>query len=465
MVDLPPSAPLEPTASDLIPDDISAIVHDISEHLARGEVDRIRESVADLAPVDMASLLELSAPDDRQVLIGLLQDFITPDVLSELAIEVREDVLERLSSSAIAEAVAELESDDAVDILEDLDDAQRADVLAQLPTEEREAAEEALSFPEESAGRLMQREVVAVSQDWTVGKTLDHIRDLGEQLPSEFYDIIVIDPFHHAVGSVPLFSLMRSARGVKLRDIMSTEIHLIPAAMDQEEAAYILKRYRLQSAPVVQADGRLLGVITFDDVVDILEEETEEDIRRMGGVGAEESIHDDVMEVTRSRFTWLFVNLLTAVAASIAIGMFESTLQAVVALAVLMPIVASMGGNAGTQTLTVAVRALAKKEIGPSNYWLLIFREVRIGVVNGAGFALIMGFVAWVWFRDVKIGLVIACALFTNLVAAGFSGALIPIAMRRFGIDPAVASTVFLTTITDLIGFVAFLGLATLILF
>jgi magnesium transporter len=235
--------------------------------------------------------------------------------------------------------------------------------------------------------------------------------------------------------------------------------------MDREEAAHILKRYRLQSAAVVREDGYLLGALTFDDVSDILEEETEEDIRRMGGVGVEESIHDDVMEVTRSRFSWLFVNLLTAIMASLAIGMFEATLQQVVALAVLMPIVASMGGNAGTQTLTVAVRALAKKELGPSNYWGLVLREVRIGAVNGVGFAIIMGLVAWFWFEDVGIGLVIALAMVINLIAAGFSGALIPIAMRRFGIDPAVASAVFLTTITDVIGFVAFLGLATIFLF
>jgi magnesium transporter len=462
---LPPVPPADEVQIEHTAPDLGQLARQVSEWLSKGELEQIKAMVAELEAVDFADLLELSTPNDRQILIGLLQDEITPEVLSSLEMEVREDVLERLPAHVIAEAVAELDSDDAIDILEDLDDEQRADVLASLPSEDRADAQEALSYPEESAARLMQREVVAVPEEWTVGKTIDHMRDLSEELPDQFYDVIVVDPWHKVVGTLPLYTLMRTTRGVKLREIMSTDMHLINASMDREEAAHILKRYRLQSAAVVREDGYLLGALTFDDVSDILEEETEEDIRRMGGVGVEESIHDDVMEVTRSRFSWLFVNLLTAIMASLAIGMFEATLQQVVALAVLMPIVASMGGNAGTQTLTVAVRALAKKELGPSNYWGLVLREVRIGAVNGVGFAIIMGLVAWFWFEDVGIGLVIALAMVINLIAAGFSGALIPIAMRRFGIDPAVASAVFLTTITDVIGFVAFLGLATIFLF
>lgn len=438
----------------------------VHDWLAKGEVSPITALADELPPVDLAGLLELSSYDDRQILIGLLREQLTPEVLSYLAVEVREELLERLPSREIAAAVAELYSDDAVDLVEDLDDKQRAEVIAALPTEERQAVEQALTYPEESAGRIMQREVVSVTDDSTVGKVVDWLLQENEDnLPPEFHDIIIIDPFRKVVGTVPLYALLRAGRGTKIRDIMRDETRHIPVTMDREEVAQIFKRYRLQSAPVVDAEDKLLGVITIDDAVEVIAEEAEEDIRRMGGVGTEESVHDDVVQVTRSRFSWLFVNLLTAILASLAIGLFEASLQKVVALAVLMPIVASMGGNAGTQTLTVAVRALATKELLPSNYWRLVIREGRIGAVNGIAFAFIVGVVASFWFHDPIIGLVIGAAMIINLIAAGLSGALIPIALRRFGFDPAVAGAVFLTTVTDIVGFVAFLGLATMVLF
>lgn len=449
-----------------IPSVTAETVVRVHEWLSRGEVGRIVALATELQEVDRAGLLELSSADDRQILIGLLKELITPEVLSCLAMEVREDVLERLPASEIAAVVAELESDDAVDMVEDLDDAQRAAVIASLPAEDRQHVEQALTYPEDSAGRIMQREVVTVPDDSTVGKTVDWIlQEDAENLPPEFYDLIVLDPFRKVVGTVPLYGLLRASRSTKIRDIMHEDTRHIPVTMDREEVASIFQRYRLQSAPVVDEQDKLLGVITIDDVVEVLKEEAEEDIRAMGGVGVEESIHDDVMQVTRSRFGWLFINLLTAILASLAIGLFEASLQQVVALAVLMPIVASMGGNAGTQTLTVAVRALATRELVPSNYWRLVLREVRIGATNGIGFALLVGLVAWVWFHSFLIGLVIGAAMVINLVAAGFSGAIIPIVLRRFGFDPAVAGAVFLTTVTDIVGFVAFLGLATLILF
>jgi magnesium transporter len=461
MADTPENLPDPP-----IPTVTGETVVQVHDWLTRGEMGRIVALASELPEVDRAGLLELSSYDDRQILIGLLKDQLTPEVLSHLDLDVREEVLERLPAKEIAAVVAELESDDALDIVEDLDDAQRAEVIANLPAQDRQQLEQALTYPEDSAGRIMQREVVAVHDDSTVGKIVDHIlQEEAANLPPEFYDLIVIDPFRKVVGTVPLYSLLRASRSTKIRDIMREETRHIPVTMDREEVAEIFQRYRLQSAPVVDEQDKLLGVITIDDVVEVLQEEAEEDIRRMGGVGVEESIHDDVIQVTRSRFAWLFLNLLTAILASLAIGMFEASLQQVVALAVLMPIVASMGGNAGTQTLTVAVRALATKELVPSNYWRLVVREVRIGATNGLGFAVLVGLVAWGWFHSALIGLTIALAMVINLIAAGFSGAIIPIILRRFGFDPAVAGAVFLTTVTDIVGFVAFLGLATLILF
>jgi len=455
---------------EILPDHIPAVsartVVDVHDWLAKGEVGRITALAAELQPVDLAGLLELSTFDDRQILIGVLRDQITPEVLSCLDPEVRDDVLERLPAREIAAVVAELDSDDAVDLVEDLDDEQRAAVIASLPAADRLVVEEALTYPEESAGRIMQREVVAVPEDYTVGKTIDWLRDQAEHLPPAFHDVIVVDPFHKVVGTLPLYTLLRSVRGAKIREIMSEETQHIPVTMDREAVAHIFQRYRLQSAPVVNTEDKLLGVITIDDVVEVLQEEAEEDIRQLGGVGTEESFHDDVMKITRSRFSWLFINLLTAILASLVVGLFEASLQKVVALAVLMPITASMGGNAGTQTLTVAVRALATHDLVPSNYWRMILRETRIGFMNGIGFAVIMGGIAAVWFPDQPlIGPVIAAAMIINLLAAGFTGAAIPIALRHFGFDPAVSAAVFLTTVTDIVGFLAFLGLATLVLF
>ena len=440
------------------------MVTDVHQWLARGDIASITALADSLLPVDLADLIEFCNSEDRQILIGVLKPFLSPDVLSYLEIEVRDEVLDRLGPKEIAAVVAELDSDDAVDLVEELDDDQRAAVIAALPREERQQVEEALAWPEESAGRLMQREVVAVPSDWTVGKTLDYLREQNENLPPVFHDIVVVDPWKKVVGTLHLYNLMRSGRAVKVRDIMDEDVRHIPVTMDREEIAFLFKRYRLQSAPVVDGQDQLLGVITFDDMVDVMGEEAEEDIRAMSGVNAEESIHDNVLEVTRSRFVWLFVNLVTAFAASAAIGLFEATLEQIVALAVLMPIVASMGGNAGTQTLTVAVRAMATRDIGPSNYWRLIGRESAIGFINGLGFAVLVGLVAWLWFDSASIGLIIAVAMVINLVAAGFCGAIIPIVLEKFGVDPAVASSVFLTTVTDIVGFVAFLGLATVIL-
>ncbi len=426
----------------------ATMVLQVHDWLARGDVGKVIEPAENLPPVDLAGLFELSSYEDRQIMIGLLKEQLDPETLSQLAPEVREEILDRLGPREIAAAVADMDSDDAVDLVEDLDDEQRAAVIANLPTEERQQVEEALAYPEESAGRLMQREVVAVPEDWTIGKTLDWLTEAADSddLPVEFHDIIVVDPWRKVSGTVPLYELLRARRGIKIRDIMHDETRIIPVTMDREEIGNIFKRYRLQSAPVVDAEGKLLGVITIDDAVEIIEEEAEEDIFAMGGVNAEESIHADVLHVSRSRFSWLFVNIITAVLASMAIGLFSASLEQVVALAVLMPIVASMGGNAGTQTMTIVVRALATGELVPSNYRRLITREVMIGAINGIGFAVIIGVVSWLRFSDVLIGCVIASAMVINLITAGLFGALVPIVLRRIGVDPAVSSAVFVTT-------------------
>jgi magnesium transporter len=360
-----------------------------------------------------------------------------------------------------------LDSDDAVQVIEELDEDEQKQLLEAIPAGERTLIEASLAYPEDSAGRLMQRELVAVPTYWTVGETIDFMRRSAERaddaMPDIFYDIFVVDPTHKPVGSIPLSRLLRTTRPIPVTDIMESEMKLIPAVMDQEEVAFLFRRRDLVSAPVVDDGGRLVGAITVDDVVDVIDEEHEEDIMRLGGV-SEDDLYDAAVKTTRSRFLWLLVNLCTAILASVVIGYFEGTIDQIVALAVLMPIVASMGGNAGTQTMTVAVRALAMKELTPTNAMRVIGKELLVGGINGVLFALLTGAVAWFWFGSAIIGLVIALAMIVNLVVAGLAGTTIPLMLERSGIDPAVASSVLLTTITDVVGFAAFLGLAAWII-
>jgi magnesium transporter len=376
---------------------------------------------------------------------------------------VREDVLEAMEPAEVAAAITELDTDDAVDVIEDLPVEDQRQILAKLSPSDRALLEEALTFPEDSAGRLMQREIVTVPENWTVGDTIDYMRSRATALPRDFYDVFAVDADLKPVGVLPLSRLMRNQRDIKVADIMAVDLHPVPLAMDQEEVALMFRQYGLVSAAVVDRDGRLAGVITADDVVHVVDKEAEEDLMRLGGV-KEDDFYEAVLATTRARFPWLLVNLLTVIVASIVIGFFEQTIQKVVALAILMPIVASMGGNAGTQTLTVAVRALAMKELTSTNAKRVVSKEVIVGAINGLLFAGVMGPIAWLWFGEVAIGAVIAAAMIINLVAAGFVGIATPIVLERLGIDPAVASTVLLTAITDVVGFLAFLGLAALVL-
>lgn len=439
----------------------------VRDRLEADEPDAVAALLADWHAGDVAHLLEQSDAEERERLVALLRPSFDAEILAYLPLDLRDEIVSLLNPKELAAAVAELDTDDAVDVIQDLDDEAQQAILENLPAETRALVEEGLTFPESSAGRLMSREFVSVPQFWTVGRLLDYLRAAAgtdeSALPEQFYDIFVVDPMHRVIGTVPLSRVMRSKRTVRLMDILTKDIHSFSATADQEEVARSFRRYGLVSAPVVDKAGRLIGVVTVDDVVDVIEEEAEEDMLRLGGVG-EGDLYRAVLDTTKSRFSWLAINLVTAIVASVVIGFFEATIAQVVALAVLMPIVASMGGNAGTQTLTVAVRALATRELSEANAARVIGKEMLVGTANGALFALLAGGIAYLWFRDPLIGLVIGIAMIVNMMCAGLFGALIPFALHRMKIDPAVASSVFLTTVTDVVGFLAFLGLASLIL-
>jgi magnesium transporter len=435
-------------------------VHAVVEALEAGEAAKVRELTLSLHEADLADLIGLLRPEQRGELIAMLGPDFNAAALPELDESVRDQVLEVMPTEQVAEALQQLDSDEAVYVIEDLDKEEQSDILAKLPPFERAQLERSLEYPEDSAGRIMQTDLIAVPPFWSVGQAIDYMR-VADDLPDRFYEIFVVDPAYHLIGSVALNRLLRSKRPVTIDSITERDIHPIEADADQEEVAREFERYNLTSAPVVDQDRRLVGVITADDVVEVVQEEASEDILRMGGV-AGESVSDSVLSTTRHRFTWLLANLVTAILASWVISLFEATIEQMVALAVLMPIVASMGGNAGTQTMTVAVRALAMQDLGPVNAVRVIVRECAVGMLNGLLFALIMAAIAYFWFGSDQLGLVIGVAMIVNLIAAALAGILIPLALDALGLDPAIASGVFVTTVTDVVGFFAFLGLAAL---
>ncbi|MBK8439991.1 MAG: magnesium transporter [Rhodobacter sp.] len=415
-----------------------------------------------LHAADIADILEQIGASDRAALLALWHGGIDGDVLSELDESIREEVIGALPETVVAEAMRELETDDLVDILEDLEAPAQGKILDALEDADRVAVEQALAYPEYSAGRLMQREVVVAPEHWTVGEAIDFLRG-ADELPYQFYHVILTDPRMHPTGYVTLGRILSSARKVKLCDIVEDGFRTVEATEEEADVAYIFNQYHMISCPVVDDAGRLVGVITIDDAMNVLDEEHEEDMLRMAGVGDESSISDRVLETTRLRLPWLFVNLLTAILASLVISQFEDVIVKVVALAVLMPIVASMGGNAATQSLTVAVRALSTRDLTGANVSRVIWRETAVGLLNGVFFAVVMGLVSAFWFQDPSLGLVIAAAMVVNLVVAGMAGILVPVMMERAGVDPALASGTFVTTVTDVVGFFVFLGLAGLV--
>ncbi|MBY5318752.1 magnesium transporter [Rhizobium johnstonii] len=419
----------------------------------------LRQNVARLHESEIGDLLEAIQPDQRLALVRLLGDDFDMTALTEVDEAIRREIVDQMPNAQIAAAIGELDSDDAVYILEDLDKEDREEILAQLPFTERVRLRRALDYPESSAGRRMQTEFVAVPPFWTVGQTIDYMRD-EEDLPYSFSQIFVIDPTFKLLGAVDLDQILRTKRQTKIEQIMRETNHPVPAEMDQEEAAQLFEQYDLLSAAVVDENGRLVGVLTIDDVVDVIHEEADEDIKRLGGVGDEE-LSDNVLSTVRSRFLWLLINLGTAMLSASVIGLFDGSIEKMIALAVLMPIVASMGGNAGTQTMTVTVRALATRDLDIYNAGRIIRREAGVGVLNGIVFASIMGMIAGTWFHDYQLGGVIAAAMVINLMAAALAGILLPLLLDKMGADPAIASSVFVTTVTDCTGFFAFLGIAT----
>ncbi|WP_413718354.1 magnesium transporter [Silicimonas sp. MF1-12-2] len=427
-----------------------------------GDRARLEEVLEPLHPADIADLLEQVGADSRTSILRLAGDYIDGEILSEIDEDIRDSVIEALEPEVLAAAVQELESDDVVDLIEDLDEPQQEAILDVLDMVDRIAVEKALSYPEYSAGRLMQREVVIAPEHWTVGDTIDHLR-ANADLPDQFYHIVLVDPRHRPTAYVTLGRIMSSRREVPLKAITEDSFRVFEVDEEEGDVAYAFNQYHLISAPVVDSDGRLVGVITIDDAMAVLDEEHEEDVLRLGGVG-DESLSNSTLEIVRRRFPWLGINLATAILASIVISFFDEVIAAVVALAVLMPIVASMGGNAGTQSMTVAVRALATRDLTGSNAWRVIRREAMAGLLNGMIFAIVMGLVGLVWFGQPMIGVVIAVAMVVNLLAAGLSGVLIPLALDKSGVDPALASGTFVTTVTDVVGFFAFLGLASVML-
>ncbi len=438
------------------------LVRAILEALESDDLERVEALAVPLHAADTADLLEIVTAEQRRMVVDALRPEFDPDILVELEETVRDEIIEYLSTDELAAAVTELDTDDAIYLLEDLDEAEKREVLAAVPAEDRIAVEAGLTFPENSAGRMMQRDLVSVPAYWTVGQTIDYLRS-SDDLPDEFYDLFVVDPRHVPVGYVSLSRAMRTRRPVLMKDIMDTDLKVVPAEMDQEDVGYLFHQYGLVSTPVVDAANRLIGVITVDDVVEVIDEEAEEDIMRLGGV-IETDLHESVWKTTRRRFAWLLVNLATAILASMVIALFDASIERMVALAILMPIVASMGGNAGTQTLTVTVRAIATKDITAANALRHVGKEGMVGLFNGVLFAVVTGVVAGVWFGDPLLGGVIGAAMIVNMVVAGFAGILVPLGLARIDVDPAIAASVFVTTLTDVVGFFAFLGLAALIL-
>ena len=444
--------------------DLHAIlVSEVIDALRADHPDTARQLVQSLHSADIADLLEHVSYEERERLVEVLREGFDPKILAELDDAVAEQVIDQLGLVHVAEVVASMETDDAVDVVEALDAEVQQAVLEPLSRVHRTLIEEGLSYPEDSAGRLMHRQVVAVPEDWSVGKTIDYLRD-ADDLPADFFDLFLIDPAHRPIGTIPLSRVLRTPRGVALTEIMRSDIRIIPADMDQEEVAFLFRQRDLISAPVIDAEGRLLGVITVDDIVDVIHEEHEEDIMGLAGVGTEDDLFHAIGDTTRSRFLWLMIHLVAAIAASAVISHFSGTIEELVALAILMPIVATMGGTAGIQALTVAVRAIAMKELTATNALRAIRKEILVSSLNGLLFGVLIGGLAWAWFGSPALGGVIALATVINLLTAGLTGSMLPVILQRAGFDPAVASSALLTSVTDVVGFYVFLALAAILL-
>ena len=432
-----------------------------SDKINIGDIQFINQTLKDLHPSDVANLIENLSYEIRIKLIEIESFGIAPEIFIELNESIQSEVLQLLSIDSISNIVKRLESDDAVSILENLELDKKNLILDKLPPKDRFLLEEGLSYPEDSAARIMQREFTAIPSDWTVGQTIDYLRE-SKDLPQEFLEIFIVDNEFKPIGIVPSSRVLRTSRASKMSLIMREMPVLISVNMDKEEVGQAFENYNLVSAGVVNKNNKLVGMITADDVVTVVQEEAEEDVLRLAGVGDEE-ITDTVFVKTKRRFNWLLVNLATALLASWVISIFGAEIEKVVALAFLMPIVASMGGNAGMQTLAVTIRAIATKELSDSNINKIITKEFFIGVLNGIIFAIITGVVVQLWFKQFDLSIIIAASMVLNMIVAGLCGILIPVTLKKMNIDPALASSVFVTTVTDVIGFLSFLGIGSLV--
>lgn len=459
MADITPETASPPEDGDLSAARIATVLSAVEAENAEA----LAAALDPLHAADIADLLEQVSAANRRALLTLYGREIDGEILSEIDESIREEVIEALPREVLAEAVRELDTDDVVDILEDLEPGEQDFILGSLESEDRAAVESAMAWPEHSAGRLMQSETVTVPEFWTVGQAIDHLR-AAEWLPDQFYHVILVDPRHRPVGYCTLGRVLAARREVALAAITEDSFRTIEATEKEAEVAHLFNKYHLISMPVVDGAGRLVGVITIDDAMNVLDEEHEEDVLRMAGVNEEAALSDSVVETVRGRVPWLAVNLVTALLASTVVGLFSDAIDALVALAVLMPIVASMGGNAGTQTMAVTVRALATRELTPANALRVVRREFAVGVLNGVVMGTGVSVVAMLWFGTPMLGVVIGLAMLGTLTVAALGGIAIPMLLSRFGIDPALASGPFVTTITDVVGFFAFLGLASVLL-
>jgi magnesium transporter len=460
-IDLP-TAGAAPEAGPLLDADDRLrpeFVRRVMDHVEAGETEAARALVEPLHPADIADLFELVDSDERRALAAALEEVLGGEVLAEMNEHVRDELIEEYEPHEVAEVAGEMETDDAVAMIEDMEEDEQRAVLRALDPDDRAAIEAALAYPEESAGRLMQRDLIAVPEHWTIGQVIDYLR-AGAELTTDFWEVFVVDGRHHPVGTCMLSWILRTPRHVAVADVMKREQTLIPVDMDQEEVALRFQKYALISAAVIDGSGRLVGMITVDDIVHIIQEEASEDVLLLSGAG-EGDINEPVVESYRSRVRWLIANLATAAVAATIIYLFEDTISRMVVLAALMPIVSGVGGNAGTQTLAVTVRALATNQLTQSNSWRAIAREMRVACLNGVTVAALLGIGVALCFQNPRLGAVIAAAMLTNILIAGLAGVMVPLALDRARADPAVASSIFVTMVTDSIGFLLFLGLAT----
>ena len=439
-----------------------SLISDVMDALDSSDRSKIILLTKDLSAADIADIINLIPRSEVGNFISFIESDFNPEILSELDENIREEVINLLGHSYVAEVLQKLQTDDAIHVIEDLEEGDKKLILNKIPKIEREELELSLNYPEYSAGRLMSVDFVALNPNINVGEAIDFLR-LDNDLPIEFYEIYLIDSSSQPVAAISLSNVIRSSREKSLKSLQSHELITISGEIDRELVAYQFERFDLVSAPVIDEVGKLIGVITADDIVEVLKDEAGEDIKLLGGVG-DEDITDNVIQASKGRFSWLFINLITAILASMVIGLFDGTIEEMVALAILMPIVASMGGNAGTQTLTIAVRSLSTRDLIPLNYKRIINREILVSFLNGVLFALILGILSAFWFGNFALGGVLAIAMVLNMVVAGFAGIIIPLILNKLGIDPALASSVFVTTVTDVVGFFSFLGLAAIFL-